>query len=107
MKNFLPFIIAFSVLMLTSCRTTIVSQEKPLQKNTLELYRKYTIQTNDAKVVKVEILRQDDEKIIGKDKSGQEITINKSDIREVKKADVLSSVLIGVAAVAAVIFIPI
>ncbi len=107
MKNLLSIFAFFLVLTITSCQTRVVSIQKPLQKNSLELYQKYSIQTNDAKIVKMEVLRQDDEKIYGKTKSGEEITVNKSDVREVKKLDLLSSIAIGVAAIAAVIFVPI
>ncbi|QOW11004.1 hypothetical protein Q73A0000_11860 [Kaistella flava (ex Peng et al. 2021)] len=78
-----------------------------MKSNSLELYHKYTIQTNDAKVVKLEVLKLDDENIYGKLKSGEDVVINKSDVREVKKPDVFSSVIIGLAAVAAVVFVPI
>ena len=46
-------------------------------------------------------------KIYGKDKSGAVVEIPRSDVREIKKPDILSSVIIGAAALAAVIFIPI
>ena len=95
------------MLLITSCQVRVVSPQKPMQKNSIELYQKYTVQTNDAKEVRMQVLRQDDEKIYGKTKNGEEIEINKSDIREVKKVDLLSSIAIGLAAVAAVIFVPI
>ena len=63
--------------------------------------------TNTPAEYKVQILRQDAEKIYTKNKKGEEITINKSDIREVKKVDLFSSIAIAVAAIAAVIFVPI
>ncbi len=56
---------------------------------------------------RVEVLKQDAEKVYAKNKKGEEVIINKSDIREVKKLDLFSSVIIGLAAVAAVIFVPI
>lgn len=93
--------------MLSSCQTRVVSTQKPLQNNSLELYQKYTIQTNDAKVIKLEVLKLDDDKIYGKLKSGEDVVINKSDVREAKKLDLFSSVAIAVAAIAAVIFVPI
>ena len=107
MKKFFSIFIILLVLTATSCQVRVVSQVKPLQKNSIELYQKYTIQTNDAKEVKMEVLKQDDEKIYGKTKNGEEVVINKSDIREVKKLDLLSTIAIGVAAIAAVIFVPI
>lgn len=105
MKNIFAFLMM--VVMLASCQTRVVSSEKPMQSNSLELYKRYTIQTTDAQQVKLQVLRQDSEKIYGKTKTGEEVVLNKSDIREAKKLDVLSSVAIAVAAVAAVIFVPI
>lgn len=105
MKHIYPVLIFF--LFLTSCQTRVVSIQKPIQNNSIELYQKYTIQTNDAKIVKVEVLRQDNEAIYGKLKNGEEVVINKSDIREAKKLDLLSSIALAVAALAAVIFVPI
>lgn len=105
MKNIFAFVLFF--LMLTSCQTRVVSLQKPMQNNSLELYQKYTVQTNDAKVIKLEVLKLDDENIYGKLKSGEDVIIKKSDVREAKKLDLLSSVAVAVAAIAAVIFVPI
>ena len=105
MKRILPFIILSFFLF--SCQTRVVSLQKPLQSNSLELYQKYTIITNTPAEYKVQVLRQDAEKIYAKDKKGEEVVINKNEIREVKKLDLLSSIAIGVAALAAVIFVPI
>ena len=55
----------------------------------------------------MEVLKQDDTQIYGKTNKGEDIVIAKSDLREVKKVDVFSSIVIGLAAVAAVIFVPI
>lgn len=105
MKNI--FAIFLFLMLLTSCQTRVVSLNKPMQNNSLELYQKYTIQTQDAKMIKVEVVKLDDEKIYGKLKSGETVVINKSDVREAKKVDVFSSVAIALAAIAAVIFVPI
>ena len=94
-------------MLLTSCQTRVVSMSKPIQNNSLELYQKYTIQTKDAQVLKVEVVKLDDEKIYGKLKSGETVVINKGDVREAKKVDVFSSLVIALAAIAAVIFVPI
>lgn len=93
--------------MLTACQTRVVSIQKPMQNNSFELYQKYIVQMNDAKVIKLEVLKVDDENIYGKLKSGEDIVIRKSDVREAKKLDLFSSVAIAVAAIAAVIFVPI
>ena len=93
--------------LMISCQTRVVSPNKPMNDNTLELYKTYTIQTNDAKNQKLQIIKVDADKIYGKDKSGAVVEIPRSDVREIKKPDILSSVIIGAAALAAVIFIPI
>ena len=105
MKNI--FAVVLFLMMLTACQTRVVSIQKPMQNNSFELYEKYTVQMNDAKVIKLEVLKVDDENIYGKLKSGEDIVIKKSDVREAKKLDLFSSVAIAVAAIAAVIFVPI
>ena len=91
----------------TSCQTQVVTLRKPLRDNTLELYQKYTIQTQDAQIIKMKVLRIDETKIYGKDSKGELIELEKTNIRQVKKLDLLASVGIAVAAIAAVIFVPI
>lgn len=105
--NILKTLMLAVFFLMVSCKTTVVSPSKPMQDNTLELYKKYTIQTQDAKTQKLEVLKVDDTKIYGKNNAGEMVEINKSDVREIKKPDVLISVIIAVAAVAAVIFVPI
>jgi len=91
----------------SSCQIRVVDQQKPMRSNSLELYKKYSVQTNDGKTVRVKVLKQDDQHIYGKTKKGEEVTINKSDVREVKKYNVLASIGIGAAAILALILIPI
>lgn len=93
--------------MLASCQTRVVSLDKPFERNALELYQKYTFQLNDASIVKMEVLRIDNENVYGKTKDGSQAVIKQSDIREARKLDILSSVAVVLAAVAAVIFVPI
>ena len=47
-------------MMLTACQTRVVSIQKPMQNNSFELYQKYTVQMNDAKVIKLEVLKEQD-----------------------------------------------
>ena len=75
--------------------------------NSIELYKKYTIQTKDAKSQKIEVLKVDATKIYGKNKAGEMVEIDKSEVREIKKPDILLSAAIALAAIAALIFIPI
>ena len=100
-------ILILVLLSFASCQTAVVNKNKPLKTNSLELYKKYTIQTNDAKTIKIKILKIDDEKLYGKTNKGEEVVLNKTEIREVKKIDLLSTILIITAAGAAVIFVPI
>ena len=93
--------------MLASCQTRVVSLDKPFERNALELYQRYTFQLNDASIVKMEVLRIDNENVYGKTKDGSKVVIKQSDIREARKLDILSSVAVVLAAVAAVIFVPI
>lgn len=107
MKKYFSIFTLLVILSVTSCQTRVVSQQKPMQKNSLELYQKYTFQTNDGKLTKMEVLKQDDTQIYGKTKNGEDIVIAKADVREARKLDVFSSIVLGLAAVAAVIFVPI
>ncbi|OWK75083.1 hypothetical protein CBW16_06775 [Flavobacteriaceae bacterium JJC] len=84
-----------------------MSSNRPMQNNSLELYQKYTFQTNDARIIKMEVLKMDAENIYGKTKTGEEVVLSKSNVREAKKVDVLSSIAVGLAAIAAVVFVPI
>lgn len=95
------------LLLLASCQTQVVTPQKPIRNNSLDLYTTYSIQTNDAQVMKLKVLKQDDKRIYGKLKSGESVTVEKKDIHVVRKSNVVSSVLIALAAVAAVILVPI
>ena len=92
---------------LTSCKTRIVDQQKPMTDNSLELYQKYNITTTDATEYKLKVVKIDKDKIYGLDKNQSKVELNRSDIYEVKKVNWLTSIALGVAAIAAVIFIPI
>lgn len=95
------------ILTVTSCQTQVVSLKKPLKGNSFELYQKYTIQTQDAQIIKMKVLRVDETKVYGKDKKGETVELEKTNIRQVKKLDIFASVAIAVVAIAAVIFVPI
>jgi len=95
------------VMTMLSCHTRVVSPNKPMHDNTLDLYKKYTIQTKDAKSQKLEVIKVDATKIYGKNKAGEMVEIERSEVRDIKKPAVVLSILIGLAAVAAVIFVPI
>lgn len=93
--------------MLASCQIRVVSPAKPMQDNAIKLYEKYTVQTKDAKIQKIQILKIDATKIYGKNKAGEMVEIEKNEVREIKKPDYLLSAIIALAAIAAVIAVPI
>ncbi len=107
MKKFFRIIILLAALSLTSCMTRVVDAQKPLRDNSIELYQKYRIQKTDASFVKAEVVKIDPENLYVKTTTGEMITIPKSEIYEIKKLDLLSSIAIGAAAILAVIFVPI
>jgi hypothetical protein len=104
-KNLFLSLVVF--LAFVSCQTRVVSPNRPMRDNSVELYKKYTIQTKDAKTQKVEVLKVDNTKIYGKNKAGEMVEIEKSEVREIRKPDILSSIIIVLAGVAAVVFIPV
>jgi len=106
-KNITRTLVLSLFLILASCTTRVVSPNKPMQDNSIDLYKKYTIQTKDAKTQKVEIVKVDATKIYGKNKAGEMVEIEKSEVREIRKPDILASAVIALAAIAAVVFIPI
>lgn len=110
LKNITKVLVLSLFFVLASCTSRVVSPTRPLQDNSLTLYKTYTIQTKDAKSQKIEILKVDATKIYGKNKADQMVEIEKSDVREIKKPNVLTSILVAVFAIGgviAVIFIPV
>lgn len=106
-KNIVRILVLSVFFILASCQTRVVSPNKPMYDNAIELYKEYTVQTKDAKSQKIEIIKIDAAKIYGKTKTGEMVEIEKSEVREIKKPNYLLSAVIAVAAIAAVIFIPI
>ena len=104
MKKIIALLSIF--LIMASCQTKVVTNRMPLKDNTLQLYKTYNIQSEGSKTVKVEILKIDNENIYGKLKNGENITLDRKEIIQIRKPDPLSSLLIGAAAVAAVVFVP-
>jgi hypothetical protein len=107
MKNYFKFFFLLLCISLTSCKSIISNPGKPLNDNSLELNQKYEIQNFTAKIHKIKITSIDSRNIYGISKKGETISIDKKQIREVKKVKVVSSIVIGIMAIAAVIFIPI
>lgn len=107
MRNILKYTLFSIFLLATSCQSVIVAPNQPLKDKKIELYQKYNIQTMDGKRTKVKVLRIDDQNIYGRNNDDQEITISKTDIREVRKFNLLASLGIGAAAVLALLLIPV
>ena len=107
MKNFFKFLCLVITLSITSCRSIVSNPGKPLKDNSLEINQKYEVQDFTAKIHKIKITSIDNENICGISKKGETISIDKKQIREVKKVKVVSSIVVGILAIAAVIFIPI
>ena len=107
MKIFFKSLSLIIIVSLTSCRAIISNPGKPLKDNSLEINQKYEVQDFSAKVHHIKITSIDTGHIYGVSKSGDSISIDKKQIREVKKVKILSSIVVGVMAIAAVIFVPI
>lgn len=107
MKNFFKFLCLLITLSLTSCRSIVSNPGKPLKDNSLALNQKYEVQDFTAKIRKIKITSIDNKSIYGISKKGDFISIDKQQIREVKKVKVVSSIVVGIMAIAAVIFVPI
>ena len=95
------------LLMLASCQSRVIGANKPLYDNSLDLYKTYTVQTKDSKKYKIELVKTDATKLYGKTKTGEIVEIEKSEVREVTKTEYLTFSLLALAAIAAVIFVPI
>lgn len=107
MKNYFKFLGLLLCISLTSCKSIISNPGKPLKDNSLGLNQRYEIQDFTAKIHKIKITSIDNKNIYGISKKGDTITIDKKQIREVKKVKVVSSIVVGIMAIAAVIFVPI
>lgn len=103
-KNISRIFILLIFFFLASCQSRVVSLDKPMDDNVLELYQKYTIRTKDPEtqkieVQKIEVLKVDSEKIYGKNKTGESVEIQRNKVYEIQKPSVLGSVIIAVLAV--------
>lgn len=107
MKNFFKFLSLIIIVSLTSCRTIVSNPGKPLKDNSLALNHKYEVQDFTAKIHKIKITSIDNKNIYGISNKGETISIDKKQIREVKKVKVVSSIVVGIMAIAAVIFVQI
>jgi len=107
MKRYFKFLTLIIVFSLTSCRAIVSNPGKPLNDNSLEINQRYEVQDFTAKIHKIKITSIDSKNIYGISKKGDFISIDKKQIREVKKLKVVSSIVVGIIGIAAVTFIPI
>jgi len=92
---------------MTSCKTIIANPGKPLIDSSIEIGRTYEVQDFNAKVFNLKITAFDNDRIYGISRKEKQIIIDRSTIRQMKKWEVSNSIILGVLAIAAVIFIPI
>lgn len=107
MRNYYKFLSLLICFSFASCKSIISNPGKPLKDSYIKLNGRYEIQDYNAKVYTIRIKGIDKEHIYGTSSKGDPITIEKSSIRQMKKWNVLSSVVVGSIAIASVIFIPI
>jgi hypothetical protein len=107
MKNYQIFLILLLFISLTSCKTIIANPGKPLIESSIEVGRTYEVQDFNAKVFNLRITDFDKDCIYGISGKNKQIIIDRLTIRQMKKWEVSKSIILGVFAVAAVIFIPI
>ncbi|WP_410679622.1 bacteriophage spanin2 family protein [Chryseobacterium sp. Y16C] len=80
---------------------------KPLIESSIEVGRTYEVQDFNAKVFNLKITDFDKDFIYGTSGKNKQIIIDRSTIRQMKKWEVSNSVILGVLAIVALIFIPI
>lgn len=107
MKNNFKFLFLLLCISITSCKSIISNPDKLLKDNSLELNQRYEVQDFTAKIHKIKITSINYKNIYGISKKGDTISIDKKQIREIKKVKVVSSIAVGIMAIAAVIFVPI
>jgi hypothetical protein len=107
MKNYYKFLYLLAIISLNSCKSIVANQGKQLNDSSLVLNEEYEIQDYNAEVHKLKINCIDNNNIYGITKKGDVISIDKKEIREVKKVKIGSSIIVGILAIAAIILVPI
>ena len=95
------------LLLLNSCTSTLVSANR---QNTVDSVVKpnitYTFVTKDGAKEKILVANIDQEKIVGTNAVGKTISVDKTQISEVKKSNTLGTVIIAAGIVAAAVVLP-
>ncbi|MGC4130483.1 MAG: bacteriophage spanin2 family protein [Bergeyella sp.] len=106
MQNYFKFFLLILCISLSSCKAIIANPGKPLKDDALKLNQWYEIQDYDAKIHNIKIMSVDDKSVAGISRKGDTISINKKQIREVKKVKIASSIVVGILAITPFIFSP-
>lgn len=105
-KIFIPAFLGFAML-LNSCTTTLVSSKKQNTIDTVVLANNtYTFITKDGTKEKIRVVSTDQDKITGTNSIDKMISIEKTQILEVKKSNMIGTVLIAAGIVGAAVVIP-
>ncbi len=107
MKKYIKFLYLAIAVMLTSCKTIIANPGKPLEDIDLKINSRYEIQDYKAKIHHIRIISIDKNNVYGISEKREMVTLDKKQIRQVKRIKVCSSIVVGVLAIATVIFVPI
>lgn len=105
MKQFLTSILLSGIL-LTSCTTSIVNQRKPYADDKLKLGKNYTFTIQDDKKYNLEVSKIDSLNVYGKNKEGELMVLDKSQISTISKPNVGGTLGIIAGGIAAAIIIP-
>lgn len=97
---------SLSFLLLFSCTTRIVSEDKPYIDNEIFSGKIYSFMTKDSKKDHLKFIKEDEEAIYGENKEGVEIRIEKKQIISIKKSNIIGTVAIITGALVTAILLP-
>ncbi|QOW11273.1 hypothetical protein Q73A0000_13355 [Kaistella flava (ex Peng et al. 2021)] len=106
MKSIFTSLTLSSMILLSSCTTTLVSNKKKEIDSALQTGKTYTFVKNNGTQEKFRILKIEEDKITGKNDDEKNFVIEKADISKIKKSNTIGTVLIVVGALAAAVLIP-
>lgn len=91
--------LCLSVMLLNACTTRVVSSNKPYSDDKISLGKTYNFFTKDGKKESITVTKIDEEKIYGSDSEEKPVSIEKSNISEVKKGNALATIGLAAAAI--------
>ncbi|MBV8325496.1 hypothetical protein [Chryseobacterium sp.] len=95
-----------SLMLLSSCTTSLVNQRKPYNDNKLKLGKSYIFTTQDGKKYNIDVSKIDSLTLYGRDNTDNLVQIKKSEINTIKKHNVAGTLGIIAGGIAAVVIIP-